>query len=302
MQGVIFECSLNAVLVYFSSGKEEIFVEEATERKRKRRIAASRARMLSIADAAGHYSGSDDYEYDWHLGFPPSKTLKTSHKKKPVPKVTSPPEQLENVVTEPTEFIATDVIDITNDDDEDQAATAKAERKLLKKAEKERRKKEKKERKKNRISDEVPMNVDIKTSPIRLKIKTVVPPLSSNTAMISYSNTLASGVKDVTSNGHTSDIEEISDDGMSTTSKNRRSSVSSSGKRLSTSTRDIRTKCDKCDAPGSNSNLVRCDECCRCYHFSCLVPPVRKSPKVAGYSWHCVDCDPSDRDSDWHLD
>jgi len=24
--------------------------------------------------------------------------------------------------------------------------------------------------------------------------------------------------------------------------------------------------------------------------------------EVSGYSWHCNDCDPSDRDSDWHLD
>ena len=48
---------------------------------------------------------------------------------------------------------------------------------------------------------------------------------------------------------------------------------------------------------------VRCDECKKCYHFDCLVPPVKKSPKVAGWSWHCIDCDPSDaEDSDWHLD
>ena len=88
----------------------------------------------------------------------------------------------------------------------------------------------------------------------------------------------------------------------SSSSAKRRSSVSSGGKRLSTSNRDVRNHCDKCETPGSNSNLVRCDECQRCFHFGCLVPPVRKSPKVPGYSWHCVDCDPSDRDSDWHLD
>ena len=65
---------------------------------------------------------------------------------------------------------------------------------------------------------------------------------------------------------------------------------------------DKRTQCDKCSGPGSNANLVRCDECRKCYHFDCLVPPVKKSPKVAGWSWHCIDCDPSDVDSDWHLD
>ena len=63
-----------------------------------------------------------------------------------------------------------------------------------------------------------------------------------------------------------------------------------------------RTRCDVCGQEGSNENLVRCDVCKKCFHFLCLLPPVKKSPKVAGYSWHCNDCDPSDRDSDWHLD
>lgn len=66
--------------------------------------------------------------------------------------------------------------------------------------------------------------------------------------------------------------------------------------------KDLRTACDKCHEPGDNISLVRCDECKRCYHFGCLIPPLRKSPKVPGYGWHCNECDPSDRDSDWHLD
>ena len=66
--------------------------------------------------------------------------------------------------------------------------------------------------------------------------------------------------------------------------------------------KDVRTRCDVCAQEGSNENLVRCDVCKKCFHFGCLLPPVKKSPKVAGYSWHCNDCDPSDRDSDWHLD
>ena len=270
--------------------------------------------MLTIADAAGHYSGSDDYEYDWHLGFPPSKTLKQSHKMK-LPKQPQQQSAQSNesgvLPTIPVDPLAME----TNDDDK--AAAAKAERKLLKKAEKERRKKEKKERKKNRLSGSnetgsvTVEGTTLKASPIRLKIKTLVPPLGSNAAMLSYSDSLTEAAKiedGIKSNGHTSsnDAGEESDDMMSTTSsaatKNRRSSVSSGGKRLSTSNRDVRTQCDKCDGPGSNGNLVRCDECRRCYHFSCLIPPVKKSPKVAGYSWHCVDCDPSDRDSDWHLD
>jgi len=287
-----------------SSGEEELFVEEATERKRKRRMAASRARMLAIADAAGHYSGSDDFEYDWHLGFPPSKTLKRHPKKKKI--AASVVAMSKPIGDQQVEILSTvPVLPINNLDDE--KAAAKAERKLLKKAEKERRKKEKKERKKNKLShseDVAPAGDEttLKTSPIRLKIKTIVPPLGSSSAMISYSDTLNETPVNV--NGHTSS-NEVSDDQMSTSSsanKTRRSSISSGGKRSSTSTRDVRTHCDKCDGPGCNGDLVRCDECKRCYHFSCLIPPVRKSPKVAGYSWHCVDCDPSDRDSDWHLD
>eukprot|EP00095_Tigriopus_kingsejongensis_P007649 maker-scaffold116_size340332-snap-gene-0.24 protein:Tk07649 transcript:maker-scaffold116_size340332-snap-gene-0.24-mRNA-1 annotation:"phd finger protein 14-like" len=65
---------------------------------------------------------------------------------------------------------------------------------------------------------------------------------------------------------------------------------------------DSRTQCDKCGSPGENADLVRCDECKKCYHFGCLIPAVKKSPKVLGYSWHCSECDPSEVDSDWHLD
>ncbi|XP_034247394.1 PHD finger protein 14 [Thrips palmi] len=60
---------------------------------------------------------------------------------------------------------------------------------------------------------------------------------------------------------------------------------------------DILTQCDHCQQPGSKENLVRCDECKKCYHFHCLDPPVRKSPKIRGYSWHCADCDSSDSSS-----
>ncbi|XP_066589670.1 PHD finger protein 14 isoform X2 [Prorops nasuta] len=56
---------------------------------------------------------------------------------------------------------------------------------------------------------------------------------------------------------------------------------------------DAMTQCNVCDMPGTNQNLVMCDECKKCYHFTCLDPPVKKSPKRRGYSWHCADCDPS---------
>lgn len=35
----------------------------------------------------------------------------------------------------------------------------------------------------------------------------------------------------------------------------------------------------------------RCDECNKAYHFNCLEPPLKKSPKRRGYSWFCEDCD-----------
>ncbi|XP_046963104.1 PHD finger protein 14 isoform X6 [Vanessa cardui] len=54
------------------------------------------------------------------------------------------------------------------------------------------------------------------------------------------------------------------------------------------------THCDVCQQPGDTTNLVRCDECSKRYHFTCLEPPLNKNPKKRGYSWHCADCDPTD--------
>lgn len=51
--------------------------------------------------------------------------------------------------------------------------------------------------------------------------------------------------------------------------------------------------CDVCQGEGDNTNLVSCDECHKRYHFQCLEPPLKKSPKKRGYSWHCADCDPT---------
>ncbi|KAJ8306915.1 hypothetical protein KUTeg_014999 [Tegillarca granosa] len=55
--------------------------------------------------------------------------------------------------------------------------------------------------------------------------------------------------------------------------------------------------CAVCSKEGTNSTVVRCDECGLCYHFGCLDPPFKKTPKQRGYSWHCEACDPTD-DSD----
>ncbi|XP_024920858.1 PHD finger protein 14 isoform X2 [Cynoglossus semilaevis] len=56
---------------------------------------------------------------------------------------------------------------------------------------------------------------------------------------------------------------------------------------------DTRTECTTCKGPGDNENLVRCDECRLCYHFVCLDPPLKKSPKQTGYGWICQECDTS---------
>ncbi|KAL1452865.1 hypothetical protein WDU94_007051, partial [Cyamophila willieti] len=55
--------------------------------------------------------------------------------------------------------------------------------------------------------------------------------------------------------------------------------------------------CATCAEPGLPTAMVKCDECLKSFHFGCLDPPVKKSPKVRGYSWHCADCDPTESDS-----
>ncbi|KAI9548463.1 hypothetical protein NQZ68_007319 [Dissostichus eleginoides] len=39
--------------------------------------------------------------------------------------------------------------------------------------------------------------------------------------------------------------------------------------------------------------MLMCDQCRLCYHFGCLDPPLKKSPKQTGYGWICQDCDTS---------
>ncbi|KAK6645407.1 hypothetical protein RUM43_001684 [Polyplax serrata] len=53
------------------------------------------------------------------------------------------------------------------------------------------------------------------------------------------------------------------------------------------------SQCATCGQIDENKNLVMCDECQKCFHFGCLDPPLKKSPKMRGYSWHCADCDPT---------
>ncbi|XP_065839286.1 PHD finger protein 14-like [Oscarella lobularis] len=68
--------------------------------------------------------------------------------------------------------------------------------------------------------------------------------------------------------------------------------------------KDVRTQCVKCGQSGTNQTLVRCDDCRKCYHFQCLEPPRKTTPKVAGYKWFCINCIPmSDEevDNSWEL-
>jgi hypothetical protein len=177
-------------------------------------------------------------------------------------------------------------------------AEAKAERKRQKKVEKARRKAERKKQKLLETANEQhpppPQNggqeddsdieiledengvctVQIKPKPIKLTIKTGIN---------------GSSLPDGGEEQHDDDEEP------SEAKRPRRSTPLPAPK-------DVRRQCDKCETPGGNINLVRCDECKRCYHFGCLNPPLKKNPKVPGYGWHCNECDPSDRDSDWNLD
>lgn len=50
---------------------------------------------------------------------------------------------------------------------------------------------------------------------------------------------------------------------------------------------------EKVKGKKTNFFLFRCDECKKNFHFHCLDPPVKKTPKRRGYSWHCANCDPT---------
>ncbi|XP_053665455.1 PHD finger protein 14 [Anopheles marshallii] len=74
------------------------------------------------------------------------------------------------------------------------------------------------------------------------------------------------------------------------------SSTTSIGSSVGSSAND-ECICDVCQGAGTSANIVQCDECQKNYHFGCLEPPLKKTPKRRGYSWHCADCDPTDIES-----
>ncbi|EDV57735.1 PHD finger protein 14 [Drosophila erecta] len=67
--------------------------------------------------------------------------------------------------------------------------------------------------------------------------------------------------------------------------------------RVSNAKPNVEISCCVCTQTGKSNQVVTCDECHRHYHFACLEPPLKKSPKIRGYSWHCADCDPTDEDA-----
>ncbi|XP_037809400.1 PHD finger protein 14 [Lucilia sericata] len=74
------------------------------------------------------------------------------------------------------------------------------------------------------------------------------------------------------------------------------SGAGGSASRSKTSSQNVNQilTCCVCNETGATSNVVTCDECRKHYHFTCLDPPLKKTPKIRGYSWHCADCDPTD--------
>ncbi|XP_034473380.1 PHD finger protein 14 isoform X2 [Drosophila innubila] len=67
--------------------------------------------------------------------------------------------------------------------------------------------------------------------------------------------------------------------------------------RISNPKVNVEISCCVCTESGKANQVVTCDECHKHYHFACLEPPLKKSPKIRGYSWHCADCDPTDEEA-----
>ncbi|CAH1774447.1 unnamed protein product [Owenia fusiformis] len=59
----------------------------------------------------------------------------------------------------------------------------------------------------------------------------------------------------------------------------------------------VEVTCVTCAMPGTTKTCVKCDECRKYYHFQCLDPPSRRTPKQHGYAWHCAACDLTSSDS-----
>ncbi len=272
---------------------------------------------------------------------PPAKKRKTSKPSSLQPTLPQPQSNSDGLASTPDITKATPDTSISNNSpnkdgpvssgqaDEEQRqrqklidkAAAKAEKKRLKKEEKARRKAEKKEFKRQMKiklqqtphengghgktdvdhgddEDEDDSDVEILddnsySRPIKLTIKGFEKSQNSSNGVHAHHTPVHSGNHDnavAHTNGHVNGTGSVS---LLKLRDFRRTKT--------TPNKDLRTNCDKCSGSGSNLDLVRCDDCKKCFHFGCLMPPLKKSPKVPGYGWHCNECDPSDQDSDWHL-
>jgi len=52
--------------------------------------------------------------------------------------------------------------------------------------------------------------------------------------------------------------------------------------------------CYSCTKPDLKKNMVTCDKCAQDFHFMCLTPPLKYSPRRRNYAWYCSTCDDSD--------
>ena len=60
--------------------------------------------------------------------------------------------------------------------------------------------------------------------------------------------------------------------------------------------------CVVCSKEGDSKNMVKCDECSNCYHFTCCEPKLRGNPKKRGYLWYCNDCGESEEEEEEEYD
>ncbi|XP_050540817.1 PHD finger protein 14 isoform X3 [Daktulosphaira vitifoliae] len=153
---------------------------------------------------------------------------------------------------------------------------------MITKRVKSRKRKHKHHRENNIIQESEPFNGPISEPPrqgIKLFIKSV--PSASGVKTTSSQLLIASPIDD------TSHVTKLKQE------------KSVEPLRITTTSNDVKVtpKCNNCKIIGTSATMVQCDECSKNFHFCCLDPPVKKSPKVRGYSWHCAECDPTDSDS-----
>jgi hypothetical protein len=282
-----------------SSDELKILDPDELEKPRKKRQAAARALALSAVANSRHNSDTDDFEPMIVHAIGNGERKKPGRKKSSnrsslqTPTSASPPVKVTKLDEDALADAKQNLIDnVINSDFE----ARKKEERERRRQEKKRRKEEKRRREREEAAKSSSIVEDpnsgvcvltIEPKPLKLKIKAPVMPPSSHDAST------------INGEGEKSAEFRLEDDSDGAEEK----AVPRKKRRSSLKERDVRTMCDKCGQSGNNEDLVRCDECRRCYHFAaCLVPLRKKSPKVAGYSWHCNDCDPSEVDSDWHLD